>query len=216
VRPARLAAIFLVADEERFLVEHRALDARPGAHIDADLFARDAAKEIGRQGEEADEEIGGRRRVEGQELARQRRRVGKIEDPGAARRQRDQNPGQVLSRLARQLAHAPGRLVEADAFGAVAFEEAFDMDEEVGPDRLRAGITAPDAAGDARHEKEAESRENEEARDVVEFLRPDFEEEEIETPRGKIEQHRLVGKVRSPVPAQPGRHVIDRQGESHH
>ena len=68
VRRARLAAPLAVGDEQRLAIEHRALNARPGAHIDADLLAGDAAKHIGGGGEDADEEIGEERRVEADEL----------------------------------------------------------------------------------------------------------------------------------------------------
>jgi len=39
------------------VIEHRALNARPGAHIDADLLAGDASQQIGRGCEDADEAI---------------------------------------------------------------------------------------------------------------------------------------------------------------
>src|SRR5690606_2654177 len=39
---ARLAPPLLIGDEGGVLVEHRRLEARPGAHVDADLFARPA------------------------------------------------------------------------------------------------------------------------------------------------------------------------------
>ncbi len=39
------------------MVDHRTLNARPGAHVDADLLAGDAAQQIGREGEKADEDI---------------------------------------------------------------------------------------------------------------------------------------------------------------
>ena len=42
---ARLAAPVIVGDEERILVEHGALDARPRAHIGADLLAHEAGED---------------------------------------------------------------------------------------------------------------------------------------------------------------------------
>ena len=50
------------------MIEHRALNARPRAHIDADLLAGDAAKQIGRGGEDADEAIDDQRCVKTREL----------------------------------------------------------------------------------------------------------------------------------------------------
>ena len=42
-----LAAIDAIGHAQRFLVDQRALDARPGAHIDAHLLAHEAAEQIG-------------------------------------------------------------------------------------------------------------------------------------------------------------------------
>src|SRR5690606_42149117 len=41
-RAARLAALGGVGDDQRVLVEHRALEARVGAHVLADLLAHEA------------------------------------------------------------------------------------------------------------------------------------------------------------------------------
>ena len=92
VRPARLATPGAIGDQQRIVIEHRALNARPRAHIDADLLARDAAEQIGRDGEDADETIGHERRVEIGKLTRKRWRIGKIEHECAAGRDRDQEP----------------------------------------------------------------------------------------------------------------------------
>src|SRR5476649_280528 len=54
---ALLAAPFLVGDDDALLVEHRSLEARPRAHVGADLFARPAGQRIGRGREQADEDI---------------------------------------------------------------------------------------------------------------------------------------------------------------
>ena len=93
-RAARRASA--IGDEQRIAVEHRALDARPGAHVGADLLAGDAAEHIGGGGEDAEEEIGdGRRR---RRSTSSRASVGasaKVEDPGAAGGERDQQPGQM-------------------------------------------------------------------------------------------------------------------------
>jgi hypothetical protein len=51
---ARLAAPVAVGDRDGVLVHHRGLDARPGAHVDADLLAHEAAEDKGRRGQDAD------------------------------------------------------------------------------------------------------------------------------------------------------------------
>ena len=83
--PAGLAAMRAVADEQRFVIDHGALDARPGAHVDADLLAGDAAEQVGGQREDAEEQIGDGRRGAGQQLAGERRRIAEIENERAAR-----------------------------------------------------------------------------------------------------------------------------------
>src|SRR5581483_10085925 len=57
-RHARLAVIEAVADVEGILVGERRLDARPRAHIEADLLAHVAGERIGREGQNADPDIG--------------------------------------------------------------------------------------------------------------------------------------------------------------
>src|SRR5690606_34787975 len=213
VRSALFAPVGAVADEKRILVEHGALNTRPGAHIDADLLARDGAEKIGGEGKKCNEEPGNKRRFKAEKLRGKRWRIGEVEDPCAARRNGDEKPDNVLADLAHDLVEAQGRFVEADARRAISFKEALHMKEEIGPHRLRAGIAAPDAASDACDQKQAKRRQNEQPRDVVEFLRPDFEKEEVETARGKIEQHGLIGQAGPALPAQPRRHIID--GERH-
>src|SRR6185437_2687641 len=51
VRPARLAAIGAIGHAERIGVGHRALDARPGTHIGANLLAHEPAERVGGESE---------------------------------------------------------------------------------------------------------------------------------------------------------------------
>jgi hypothetical protein len=59
VRPARLAAPVAVGHQQAVAVEQAALDARPRAHLGADLLARPAGQQVGRGREQADEEVDG-------------------------------------------------------------------------------------------------------------------------------------------------------------
>ena len=164
----------------------------------------------------ADEQVGDERRLQGEELLGERRRVGEIEHPGATRRDCDQEPAQMGRAFAPQRFRRPGMLVEAEPLIAVALPEALDRDHQVGPHRLRAGVAAPDAAGDRGDEEQRQRREHQQAGDEVEFLRPDLEEEEIEAPRGKIDEHRLVGQIGSAIPADPRHDVVDAERHRHH
>ena len=89
---ARFATPFLVGDDQRVLVQHSALDAGPGTHIDADLLAHEAAKDKGRRGQHADGGIGNSRGSPGHHGHEQCWCVGKIEDPGAAGGDGDHQP----------------------------------------------------------------------------------------------------------------------------
>ena len=90
------------------------------------------------------------------------------------------------------------------------------MLEQVRPDSLRAGISAPGTSDRARHEEEPERRHDQQAGDIVEFVRPDLDAEHVETAIGQIDQHCLVGSIRTAIPTNPGRAVIDRQSDEHH
>ena len=94
-------------------------------------------------------------------------------------------------------------------------QRALGQDHEVGPHRLRAGIAAPDAARHRRDEEQRQRREHQDAGDVVEFLRPDFEPEEIEPLVGEIEQEGLIGQAGPAVQSDPRQAVIDAQRHDH-
>jgi len=75
-RQPRLAAIVAIGDVERMLVGQRRLDARPRAHVEADLLAHVAGEDIGREGQHADRGVGDEGRLQGRQ----------IDDQGSARR----------------------------------------------------------------------------------------------------------------------------------
>ena len=56
-RAARFAAPALIGDGEALVVQHRRLEARPGAHVGADLLARPAGQHVGGQGEQPGEDV---------------------------------------------------------------------------------------------------------------------------------------------------------------
>ena len=156
-RAARLAAVVAVGDVERVFVGERRLDARPRAHIEADLLAHMAGERVGGEGEDADPGIGDERRLEGGEILHQRRRVGEIEHPGAAGPPGDHQPDEMLDALARPGRGGPLAGVALHVLAAVAFDQALDREEQVGPHRLRAEIAAPDAAGHGVHQEQRRS-----------------------------------------------------------
>jgi hypothetical protein len=54
----------------------------------------------------------------------------------------------------------------------VAFCQTLDRLKQVGPDGLRAEIAAPDAAGDGVQEEQRDGRDDQQAGEVVDLLRP--------------------------------------------
>ena len=106
--------------------------------------------------------------------------------------------------------------VGAHMFATVAFEQAFDSKEQIGPDRLRAEIAAPYAAGDGVHQEQADRGEDQQAGEVIDFLRPQLDEEEIEPAVAEIDQHCLRRRVRSAIPPHEGQQIIDTQRNGEH
>ncbi len=98
---------------------------------------------------------------------------------------------------------------------AVAFDPAFDKNEKIGPDGLGAGIATPHATKGRGEQKQPQPRHDQKARDEIELVRPDLDPEEVETPAGQIDQHRLIGQVRSAIPADPRRQIVNRKGNGH-
>ena len=89
------------------------------------------------------------------------------------------------------------------------------MLENVGPDRLRAGIAAPCTANRAGDQEQADTGHDQHPGDEIEFVRPDLDREHVETAVGEIDQNRLVGREGTTVPAQPRGHVVDRERDQH-
>src|SRR5690606_34604473 len=135
-RAARLDAIGIVGDDQRVLVEHRALEARVRAHVLADLLAHEAGVAPGREAVEQHPEglpgSGGQRQQRTQQFA-DRREIADEGDPGP---QRHRDPQEMLGSLARELRGAHRRAIELHALRAVAFDPPLDPHEDLGVDRL--------------------------------------------------------------------------------
>ena len=100
-----------------------------------------------------------------------------------------------------------GLRVEADACAAIAFQLAFDPEEDFGVDRLRAGVAAPQPPGHGGEKEQGQSRQHQQGREVDEILRLQHQAEDVELPRVQVEQQRLPA-----VPGQPGQAVETRSG----
>jgi hypothetical protein len=155
--------------------------------------------------------IGDRRCRQGEQVAQQRRRIGKIEHPGTAGGDRDQHPQRPFHDPLAEFFQVPALVPQLHPLVAVALDPAFDQDEQVGPDGLRAGIAAPHPTQRGCEQEQPQPGHDQKPRDDVEFVRPDLDPEEIEAPMRQIDQHRLMRQVRATVPANPRGQVIDAQ-----
>jgi hypothetical protein len=162
-RCSRFAAVVTIGDVERVFVGERRLNAWPRAHVDADLLAHPSGERIGREGQEADEHIGDERRLKRREVFDQRRRVGEVQDPGAAGPPGDHQPEEMLGAGACNALDRPALTIALQMLAPVAFGPAFDGLEQIGPDRLRAKVAAPQPAGDGVHQEQRHRRQNEQA-----------------------------------------------------
>ena len=125
----------------------------------------------------------------------------------------DQQPEAVLGDPLADLGRIPRRRVELDAVATVALDQPLDPHEQVGPHRLEAEVAAPDAAEQRVRQEQRQRGEDEQAGEVVDFLRPDLDEEPIEPRVGKIDQHRLVRLVRPAVPSHKRENVVESEAD---
>ncbi|MDT4864329.1 hypothetical protein FQZ97_990880 [compost metagenome] len=130
---------------------------------------------------------------------------------GEAGEQRDGQPGQLLAAFAQQFGGAPGLGVQAHARAAVALQVALDPEEDLGVDRLRAGVAAPEPAGQGGEEEQRERREHQQRGQVDEVLGLQDQAKDVEMALLQVEQHGLA-----PVPGQPGHAVEHQLREPHH
>ena len=213
--PARLTAPIAIGNRDRVLIHHRGLNTRPGAHIDADLFAHEPAKDKGGRGQNADGGVGHGVRLKRDEIDQKRRGVCKVEHPGPASGHRNGEPGDIFGDPKPDFLGIPTRFPEPKPGVSVALNPALNRKKEIGPNGLRAGITAPDPPKRRREEEEAETGHDQKARNKIELVRPDLDPEEEEAPVRHVDQHGLIGECGPAIPPDPGGDVVDPQGHDH-
>ncbi len=122
----------------------------------------------------------------------------------------------MFCEFAEKFSKGPWFGIQSNARRAVSLEKAFDVDEQISPDGLRAGITTPDTSSDGGDKKERDGCQDEQTREVVDFLRPDFDPEEIEAAMRKIQKDRLIWSKGTAVPSDPRGDIVDCQAHRHH
>ena len=171
-------------------------------------------EDIGRCGEDADPEIGDERGLEGRELLHQRRRVGKVEYPGAAGPPGDHDPEEVLERDLAKMVEPPVALVALHALAPVALDPTLHRVEQVCPHRLRAHVAAPQPSCDRVHQEQNHRRNDEEAGEIIDLLRPQLDEEEVEAPMREVDQHGLVGQAGPTIPPHERQQIIGSERDA--
>ena len=214
-RPARLAALHVVGDDQGVAVEHRALEAGVGAHVDAHLLAQPPRVPVGREPVEQDPEGLPRTGLQAQQRPAQLGDGREVADEGKAGPQRERDPHRVLGGLERDLARAPGRAVELHLPRPVSLDLALDPEEDLGVHGLGAGVAAPQPSGEGGEEEEGKGGEDQQEREVEEVLRIERPPEDVEPARRQVEEQELAL-----VPAQPAHAVeepeqSDRAGHPH-
>ncbi|MNO90208.1 hypothetical protein D3C76_817130 [compost metagenome] len=104
----------------------------------------------------------------------------------------------MLGELAQELVAAHGGFVELHALVAVALGDLLAPHEDPGPDALRAGIPAPDPAGEHGDEEQAEGADDQQAGEQDEILWPEGGAEDVELPLGEVPPYGLPV-----IPGQP-------------
>src|SRR5208283_820874 len=142
-RAPQLAAHPVVRDDQGVLVEHRALEARVGTHVLADLFAQEARIAVGRERIQEYPERRPAPQGQADDLRPERADRHEIADEGETGIDRQRHPEYLLGPLAQNLLARPGALVELHPVYARALGPLLDPHEQFGPYRLWTGVAAP-------------------------------------------------------------------------
>src|SRR5690606_30798960 len=198
-RAALFAAARIVGDDQGVLVEHHALEAGVGAHVDTHLLAQEAGIAIGGEGEEADPEQRPAADLEGEQVRHQVADRGEVADEGNADAQGNPQPDGVLGQLASEFASAHWRLVELHALVAITFGDLFRPHEYPSENALWAGVAAPYASSENSDEEQAEGADDQHRGKQNEVLRPEGCAENVKLSFRKVPPDGLTT-----VPVEPG------------
>ena len=188
----RLTAFFIVRDDQRVPVEHGALETGVGAHVDAHLLAQPPGIPV--RGEAVKENPEGfpGTEAQGDDVLPELLDGCEVTDESEARPQREGDPDSVLCELDAELLSGKGCFVPRHLRLAPALDLALHPHVDLGPYRLRAGVTTPETSGHGGEEKQCQCRGDEQQCKVEEVLGPEGPAEDVELARGQVEQDRLV------------------------
>ncbi len=154
LRTSGFTAVIAIGHIEGLLICQSALNARPGAHISAHLFAHRPCQEISCQCEDSGEPIGGQGRITGKPASSDSRCVMPVENESATGPECDNKPDSMFAQFSRDLVCRPRCFVETHAGRTVTLKGALDPYVEIGPNGLWACVSAPDPTKQGGHKKQ--------------------------------------------------------------
>src|SRR5450432_3558536 len=95
----------------------------------------------------------------------------------------------------------------------VTLDQTLDGVEQVRPHGLRAEISAPDPSADRIHQKECNGSDNQQPGKIVDLLRPQLDEKEIEPAIWDIDQNCLAWSTQTTVPSDERQQIVDAETE---
>ena len=104
----------------------------------------------------------------------------------------------MFDRLQADLARGHWPLVELHACRAIPLNLVLDPHEDFGIHRLRAGVTAEQAAGNGGEQEQRIGRDDQQQREIENILRPQDQAKQIELALYQMHQNRLT-----PIPFEP-------------
>ena len=180
------------------------MSTRIGAHVLADLLAHEAGVAVGGKAVEEDPEGFPVAQVPVHEVADQLADGREVADEGQTRPQRNRQPDQVLAAALENLLASPATLVQTHAGAAITLDLGLEPEEDLGVDRLRAGVAAPEAPRHGRKQEQRQRGNDQNAGQVDEVLRVQHQAEDVELAHAQVEQHGLAL-----TPVEPGQTVED-------
>src|ERR1700753_1999385 len=97
--------------------------------------------------------------------------------------------------------HGAASSIFSHALATIAVDQTLDGIKQIGPYGLRAEISAPNSTADRIHQKECNRGENQQPGKIIDLLRPQLDEKEIEPAIGNVDQDGLARRAQTTVPS---------------
>src|SRR5690606_41825654 len=80
---------------------------------------------------------------------------------------------------------------------------------------IMTSISAHRASHSCGHQETPDPGHDQQAGDIIKFVRTDFDTKHVEAPASQIDQHRLIGGIRPAIPPYPRCDIIYSKGNRH-